>query len=69
MQGVPPTHPSCWLFNPSARCHFALQESPHALKVHCHGDFAVCRPKLLKRLTKNPFFNVKSLLEHEENKK
>ena len=32
------------------------------LKRHCYGDFAVCWPKQLKYLTKNPFFNVKALL-------
>ena len=46
-------------------CHFP-SESIVPLKGHCHGDFAVCMPKLLKYLTKNLFFNLKSLLEHQE---
>ena len=33
------------------------------LKGHCHGDFSVCWTKQFKYLTKNPFLNVKSLLE------
>ena len=37
-----------------------------SLKGHCHEDVAVCWPELLKYLTKNPFFNAKSLLNHRE---
>ena len=35
-------------------------------KGYCHDDFAVVRSKLLKYLTKNPFSNIKLLLEHRE---
>ena len=41
---------------------------PHSwyLKRHCQGEFAVFWPKLLKYLTKNPFSNMKLLIERRE---
>ena len=36
------------------------------LKAHCHDDFAVFWSKPLNYFTKNLFYNIKLLLQHQE---
>ena len=42
---------------------FTCEKIPR-LRGHCHGDFTVFLSKLFKVLTKNLFYDMKSVLKH-----